>query len=86
MNGEQLIVHNDIRKRRYDSTMNNHIYCEFDTDFRTTVLNIDSDYRHKGLIITYIENDNPITYMYINAATDDNSWISQSNWKKLTLI
>lgn len=83
MNGEQLIAPNGGHKHKYDFIMNNHIYAEFDVDFRSTMLGIKSDYRHKGLIVTYIEGDTINIYMYNTSLIDDSSFGTESNWKKL---
>lgn len=86
MSKEQLVVPIGGHKIEYHFAENNHLYLPFDNDIRTTKLSVIKEYRHKGLIVTYVDTDNIInTEMYISNEIDDANWTKSVNWKKLNL-
>lgn len=86
MNNEQLVVPVGGHKVEYHFVENNHLYLQFDNDIRTTRLSVIEEYRHKGLVVTYVDTDDVInTEMYISNEIDDANWTKSVNWKKLNL-
>lgn len=86
MNKEQLVTPVGGHKTEYHFAENNHLYLPFDNDIRTTRLSVIEEYRHKGLIVTYVDTDDVInTEMYISNEIDDANWTKSVNWKKLNL-
>lgn len=85
-NKEQLVVPVSGHKVEYHFAENNHLYLPFDNDVKATRLSVIKEYRHKGLIITYIDGDDVInTEMYNSNEIDDGNWGKPANWKKLNL-
>lgn len=84
MSKEQLVAPVGGHKVDYHFAENNHLYLPFDNDVRTTRLTVVEEYRHKGLFVTYVDDDNTvITEMYNATDTDDANWTKDGNWKKI---
>ena len=85
MSKEQLVAPVGGHKVDYHFAENNHLYLPFDNDVRTTRLTVVKEYRHKGLFITYVDDNNTIiTEMYNATDIDDANWTKDGNWKKIT--
>lgn len=86
MSKEQLVVTIGGHKTEYHFAENNHLYLPFDNDIRNTRLKVIEEYRHKGLIVTYVDtDDNIVTEIYNSNSIDDNNWVNNSNWRKLNI-
>lgn len=69
---------------RLDSILTNinSIFVPFDSTIEETRLSISTDYRRKGLIITYKDNSNITwTQRYIGDNITDEYWKDNSNWE-----
>jgi hypothetical protein len=59
----------------------NFLYLVYDGDASNTRLQVEAQYRRKGLWIAYVRTDGTlITEYYLTDSIDDESWSNSSNW------
>lgn len=86
MSKVQLITEENGTKVEYHFAENNHIFVEGKTTFRETMCQVYDEFRHKGLYVTFINENSKVVTMYYNYEnTDDTNFGNINNWKQINV-